>query len=302
MTAEMGVEEVRGRISQRFAQMSPQIRQVAQFVADNPNRVAVSSIRELAALVGAKPNTVVRMAQALGFPSYEAFRRPFRDSVTRGAESFPDRARWLQALAKLNSHGQLYSQMAAASLANVEQLYSGANADDLRAVARRIVRAKTAAVLGLGVCHAPAHSFWYVGRMALDNLVLLPNPSSLPIDDLTRIGKGDVLLAMSFNPYRAEVIEAVAVARRQGATVVAITDSRAAPIAFGAEFVFVAPAQTPQIFSSMVAVTALIETLLAFIIGESDPGVIDKIKDFHRRRFDSGVYRELTGPGAPPNK
>lgn len=288
----MNVGEVRNQLLARFPSMSPQLRRAAQYVLDNPKEVAVSSIRKLADRAEVKPNTLVRLARTLDFAGFEEFRQPFRDSVTEAADSFPDRARWLQELAKFNSHGQLYSQMAAASLSNTEQLFSGTNADELRAVAKRIVGARNAMVLGLGSCYALAYSFWYVGRMALENLMLLPNQGSLPVDDVARIGKGDVMVVMSFNPYRSEVLQAAQIAKRQKATVVAVTDSRASPIAFGADFVFVAPTRTPQFFPSTQAASALMETLLAFIIGESDPGVVDRINAFHRRRQEVGAYRE----------
>lgn len=288
----MTVEEVRNQILAEFPAMSPQLRRAAQYVLDNPNGVAVSSIRKLADAAKIKPNTLVRLARILGFAGFEEFRQPFRDSVTGAVDSFPDRARWLQALAKFNSHGQLYSQMAAASLANIEQLFSNTSTDQLRAVAKQIVKAPNTMIVGLGSCYALAYSFWYVGRMALDSLVLLPNHGSLPVDDVARISKEDVLIVISFNPYRSEVIQSVQLAKRQGATVVAITDSQASPIAFQADYVFVSPTRTPQFFPSTQAPSALLETLLAFIIGESDPKVIDRINAFHRRRQDMGAYRE----------
>ena len=38
-----------------------------------------------------------------------------------------------------------------------------------------------------------------------------------------------MLIAMTFKPYRREVVEAVAVAREQGVAVIGISDSPAAP-------------------------------------------------------------------------
>jgi DNA-binding MurR/RpiR family transcriptional regulator len=286
------VEQICNRIMKQLPEMSPQVRQAAQYVLDNPNGVAVSSMRSLAGAAGVKPNTLVRMARMLDFSTYEEFRRPFRDSVCDGVESFPDQARWLQSLARTRSHGQLFSQMAASALANVEQLFSGTSADELRSAARHIVRSRHTSVLGLGTCYSLAHGFWYVGRMALDNLELVPNQGTLPIDDVVKMGRNDVLLAMSFDPYRNEVVQAVQLAKQLDAKVVVVTDSRASPLAFAADYVFVAPTRTPQFFPSTVAAAELLETLIAFIIAESDQSVIGRINDFHRRRIESGVYYE----------
>lgn len=289
----MVVEQIRDRIVDKLAEMSPQVRRAAQYVLDNPNVVAVNSIRSLATAAGVKPNALVRMAQLIGFSSFEEFRQPFRENVSKGIKSFPDQARWLQSLAKTKSHGQLFSQMAAATLSNIEKLFSGTNADELRVVAKHIIKSGKTSVLGLGTGYALAHGFWYVAQMALDNLELVSSHGTLPIDEVVKMKPNDVLMAISFDPYRNEIVQAVRLAKKLGVTVVTITDSLASPLALGADYVFIAPTQTPQFFPSAVASAELLETLIAFIIAESDQGVVSRINDFHRRRLESGVYHQI---------
>ena len=49
--------------------------------------------------------------------------------------------------------------------------------------------------------------------MALENIVALPRDGSEPVDGLLRAGPGDCLIAMTFKPYRREVVEAVEAAK-----------------------------------------------------------------------------------------
>jgi DNA-binding MurR/RpiR family transcriptional regulator len=79
-------------------------------------------------------------------------------------------------------------------------------------------------------------------------------------------------------------------AREQGVAIIAVTDSRSAPIAIGAQHVFVLPTDSPQFFTSMVAVAALIETIMAFVIADAGADVVASIEKFHQRRHDLGVY------------
>ena len=287
-------EAILDRLLDGLAEMSPQVRKAAHYVLDNPNEVGLSSIREVAEAAEVKPNTLVRMARAIGLDGFEALRRPFRDNLRNGRESFPDRARWLQAIAKGGRHGGLFSEMAAANLTNIEQLYSATSAGEVKAAADLIVDSRTTYVLGVGAAYALAHNFAYLARMALDNVVAVPRDGSLPIDDIAKAGPRDVLLAMTFTPYRSEVIDATRSAMDQGASVVALTDSRASPIAFEAEHAFVLGTGTPQFFPSTLAAAALLETLIAFMVADADPKVIANIDRFHRRRFDLGVYWKET--------
>lgn len=285
-------EAILNRLAEHMGEMSPKLRRAAHYVLTNPNEVGVQSMRQLAASAEVTPNTLVRLAKAIGFDGYREFCEPFRNRLIKGGENFPDRARWLQALSESGSHGHLYSQLAAAGLSNTEQLFSNTTADELKLAADEIVAAKTAYVLGVGSVYSLAHIFWYVGRMAVDNLVQVPRTGNIPIDDIARIGPEDVLLATTISPYRSEVVRAVELAVRRGANVIAITDSRASPIARMADRTFVIPTSTPQFFPSLSAGFLIMEALLAFVVADADPKVIANIEGFHRFRYETGVYTE----------
>ncbi|MDA0701633.1 MAG: MurR/RpiR family transcriptional regulator [Proteobacteria bacterium] len=278
------------RLADAMPGMSPQLRKAAQYVLDNPNDVGVSSIREIADVAAVSPNTLVRMARAVGFEGYEEFRHPFREALRAGRESFPDRARWLQSIARGGRHGPLYRDMAASSFDNVERLFAGTSAEEIKRAADCIVAARKTYVLGVGIGHALAQSFAYLARMAIEDAVAIPREGGVPIDDVARAGPGDVLLALTFKPYRTEVVEAVHAARDQGVTVVAISDARSSPILLAADHGFVVPTETPQFFTSTVAVMALLEAIMAFVVADADPAVVANIERFHRRRQDFGVY------------
>lgn len=87
-------------LATELEELTPELRKAASYVLENPNDVGVSSIREIADAAGVKPNTFVRMARSVGFEGYEDFRHPFREAIRSRGTDFPDRARWLQSLAK----------------------------------------------------------------------------------------------------------------------------------------------------------------------------------------------------------
>ncbi len=278
------------QLSKELAQLSPELRKAASYVLENPNDVSVSSIREIADAANVKPNTFVRMARTIGFEGYEDFRRPFREEIRQGRESFPDRARWLQSLAKGGRLDGLYSRMAAASIANIEDLFSNAEAPSLNAAAQEIVGARATYVLGVGIANALARNFAYLAGMAVGTVSSIPRDGSPPVDGLVRAGEGDVLIAMTFKPYRREVVEAVQAAVEQGVTIIGISDSLASPVLRQAKHRFVVPVDTPQFFTSTVALSAFLETLMAFVIADADPEVIANIERFHQRRHELGIY------------
>ena len=297
LPADAPPEAVLDALSQSLDVLTPELRKAAAYVLENPNDIGVSSIREIADAALVKPGSFMRMARAIGFDGYDDFREPFREEIRRGASPFPDRARWLQSLAKGGKLGSLYADMAESAIDNIEQSFAAADAERLKAAADAIVDADHVYVLGVGINHALARNFSYLASMAMDRVEAIPRPGSVAVDDLARAGERDVLIAMTFKPYRREVVEAVTIAREQSVAVIGMSDSPASPIVAGSEHGFVVQSETPQFFPSTVATVALLETLMAFVIADARPEVIASIKRFHERRHALGIY--LEGRGGP---
>ena len=278
------------RINNEYEQYSPKLKRAAVYLLDNADEIGLNSMRRVAADAGVAPNTLLRLVRDLGFDDYEQFRTPFRERLRREIDRFPDQARWLQSLARGGRHGQLFSGMAESGLANIENLFANVDADEVHRAAERIDHARRVYVFGVGFSAALAHYFWYIAHMGAANFILVPQQGSLPIDDLVAIQSDDVLVTMTFTPYRREVVELTRYAHEQGASVIAISDSRGSPIMRYAAHGFVTPMETPQFFPSLVAVTALLETLLAFIVADAEEQVVAEIERLHRVRHETGVY------------
>ncbi|MEM7321823.1 MAG: MurR/RpiR family transcriptional regulator [Actinomycetota bacterium] len=279
------------RMNAALDDLSPQMRQAATYLLENPSEIAVTSMRGIADAAGVKPNTLVRMAKALGFAGYEELREPFRQQAAETNLSFPDRARFLRSIDEGGRYGALLADMAKAALGNVEALFADVAADDLKKAAELIGGSRRTHVLGVGTARPLAENFAYVAGMAVDNISAIPS-LGLAIDDVARMGPEDVLLAMTFSPFRSETVEAVRRADAEGATIIAITDSWAAPIVAPATMTFIVPDDSPLPFSSGIAAVALLESLLAFVMADARTDVVTAIDTFHSNRRDAGIYTD----------
>jgi len=285
-------EAVLDRLAEAHADLPPQLKKAATWVLENAASVSVSSVREIAEAAEVKPNTLVRMARAIGFDGFEDFREPFRAEVRAGRESYTDRARWLQDLAEGGKRDRLFADMSTASMNNVEALFSSTDTASIRAAARDILSARATFILGMGIANPLARNFAYLASMAVDTVSAIPQDGALPVDALARAKPGDILLAMTFKPYRRDVVEAVQVAHDQGLGIIALSDSPASPILRDARHGFLVPVDTPQFFTSTVALSAFLEALMAFVIAEAGENVVSSIDRFHQRRQELGIYLE----------
>ena len=278
------------RLTEEWDALTPEAQKAARYVLENPNDVGVSTVREIAEAANVKPNTFVRMARQVGFEGYEDFRAPFRESIRKGAVSFPDRARWLQDIRKSGDLGALYAEMVEGSIRNLEETFAGIDAEALKSAAEAIWASRQVFTLGVGVNNANARNFTYLASTGMVQFYAIPRPGSTPTDDLAWADNRDVLIAMSVRPYRTEVVAAIEVAREQNMTIIGLSDSPASPINRAADHGFVVAVDTPQFFPSSVSTIALLETLLSFVIAVASDEIVERVEKFHDRRHQLGIY------------
>lgn len=284
------LKDLLAHITQRYPELSPQLRQAAKIVLERPEDVALRSMRALAGEAGVPPSTMVRLAKALDQPSYEAFRRVFQEALRTSGTDFVARAEWLQRLPEGGRASGVVGGMAEAILSNVETAFRGNEPATLAAAAEQLRTARSAFVVGVGGMHAPAAYFHYVARMTRPNVVLAQPLMASMVDELAGIGTKDVALVLSVAPYAAQSVETATFAKASGAHVIAVTDSRTAPLAPLADTLLLVPTATPQFFPSQAATIALLETLIALLVSSGDKAVLARLEEVEQHRHRAGVY------------
>ena len=89
-------------IAARGDALPKRLRQCADYVTANPDRVAVSTVAELAQAAEVQPSAVMRFCQELGFSGFSQMQRLFREEYSR---KWPDYATRLQNLRRTGEDG-----------------------------------------------------------------------------------------------------------------------------------------------------------------------------------------------------
>jgi len=281
--------EILQELTALFPDFSPRLRQAARYVLDQPEDVAILTMRALAGNADVAPSTMVRLAQRAGFASYEEFRLPFEQAI-RQRGSFSDRARSILLSAAESGTGAIIAEVACAGINNIEKAISADQAAELERAARLIGSARRVYVVATSALHHIAAYFFAVARLASDNMVLADPIGGPQIDDLNGIGKGDVLLSIAFEPYAQSNVATVDFAKQRKAKVIAITDSRASPIAAQAAALLLVPVAGPQFFPSQIGVVTLLEALIALVVADGGRKSLARIKMIEKYRRSADVY------------
>jgi DNA-binding MurR/RpiR family transcriptional regulator len=207
--------------------MPKRLRQCADFIVQNPDRVAVSTVAELAAAAEVQPSAMMRFCQELGFSGFSAMQRLFRDDYSR---KWPDYSTRLQ---NLRASGEsrpevLLAEFVEAGRASLEKLMTTVDPAALDRAVETLAAASTLHLVGFRRSYPIASYLAYAFEKMAIPCVLHSGVGLLASGHAVR--DGDAVLAISFAPYSAETVAFVAAAGAAGRPAVAITDSLSSPL------------------------------------------------------------------------
>ena len=252
------------RIKRESANMTENRRAIVDYLAKNWAEAAFLSARRLAEETDTSESMVVRAAYQLGYDTYGDLQAELQQMVMKG----------LNKLSLLDAHDEVipsdddcYIERLAQREAN--SLQSVANTIDRRSLERAgelISEAPRIAVIGWRNAGAIAALLSSHLHELLHNVVNhRPHYSHLG-EVLLGMEPGDALIAVSFRRYARQTVEAARLARKQGLSVIAITDSITSPIA---EHATVAVPVSPvgvSFTNSHVTTVFVINLLLQFVV------------------------------------
>ncbi len=203
------------------------LKQCADYVAANMDRIAVSTVAEMAEAAGVQPSAFMRFCQILGFSGYSEMQRLFRDSYVGG---WPDYSTRLDHLREMGEHNgaRLLAEFVEAGRSSLENLLKTLDPQSLEEAVDVMAAANLVHIIGLRRSFPVASYIAY----ALEKMQVPAMLHSVAgrLDSSAAIRHGDALLAITFSPYSAETLDLVETVRSRGVPVVAITDAAVNPL------------------------------------------------------------------------
>jgi DNA-binding MurR/RpiR family transcriptional regulator len=107
-------------------------------------------------------------------------------------------------------------------------------------------------------------------------------------DRLIDLGVSEILVVFDYRRYQPDTIAFAEAAARQGTPILLFTDPWVSPIADVAEHVLISDVAAPSPYDSIVAATALVETVIVGLINELGEEAQDRIAAVERTREQFG--------------
>ena len=290
LTETTNYHELIEQLTQSYPRLSPQLQKTAAYILENPGNVATLSMRKIAANVGVPPPTLPRLAQSLGFDTYESFRDIYRHKLQNQNKGYSEQAGLLQRYQQENDLTPLLAAFEKANMDNIGYLFSSIDPTEINRISDIILAARKVFIIGMQASYAVAEYLHYVGRMAYPNWQLISNRNADMAEQLLGLRSEDVIIVIASEPCARESIICAQYAKDKNATVIGITNSRITSLAARSTHVLTVPMKSPQYFDSFVTKFALVELLVGTVVAKGKQNVISNIAEVEQCRNDLGEY------------
>ena len=263
--APTSVEEFRARLSVQLDAMPRRLRQCADYIAAHSDRIAVSTVAELAAGAEVPPSALIRFCQIMGFSGFSEMQRLFREAYAPGWPDYSTRLKNLKE-SGAGSPSALLAEFVDAGRLSLEALTTSVDEVALNRAVALLTQAETVHVVGLRRAFPVATYLAYVfEKMAVP--CMLHNGIG-KLDHRFALRPGDAVLAITFAPYSEETIQLAQDAQGRGLPVVALTDCLTSPLVRSSDAILTVTEVDFGAFRSLSATLAL-AIALAVAVGSA---------------------------------
>lgn len=262
------IEEFESRMVEVAPGLPKRLRQCAEYVAANPDRIAVTTVADLAESAGIQPSAVMRFCKALGFAGFSDLQRLFRTAYSGRFPDFNARMGELRAEGA-GSPSALLAEFIEAGRISLEKLSTTVDRGNLEEAVDLLSKAPVIHLVGLKRSFpVVAYLSYAFERLGIPAIL---HTGAGKLDQRQTIRRGDVMVAVAFSPYTQETLELARYAAHHGNRVIAITDSLTSPLRQLNVLPLTVSEADIGIFRALSATLALAITLAAAVGTVRDP-------------------------------
>lgn len=265
-------------------------RLIAHFILDYYDKAAFMTASRLGQTVNVSESTVVRFAAELGFDGYPSMQKALQEMIRNKLTS-------IQRIEVSNDrigNQDVLSMVLQSDIEKIRMTLEETDRTSFRAAVDAILDAKRIYILGVRSAAALASFLGFYFNLIFDNMVLVNTSSGSEIfEQLLRVGSEDVVIGISFPRYSSRTVKAMRFARDRGATVVALTDSPASPLADIATHSLLAKSDMASFVDSLVAPLSLVNALIVAVGRKKNEDVEQTFVNLEKVWSEYGVYEKV---------
>jgi DNA-binding MurR/RpiR family transcriptional regulator len=255
-----GSEDVIDELRRQYDRLTQSQKRIAEYIVDHPDRVAFSTVDQMAGQLGVNPSTIVRFTYRLGLKGFpdlqERTRQLVRGQLSAASEIVNENS------VLVHLEGTAFGTSLGQDLQNLRRTISALKAEDLQRASDMIAAARKVYVVGAFNAYSVA---FFLG-LALDrirgNITVWSGDMTLQASQLLGLGPDDCLIAFTSAPYAVSTQRVAQLAKEAKAKLIAITDTPISAVGQIADVILAAASSGAGLQNSFVAAMAVANALL----------------------------------------
>ena len=287
-------QELIQRLNHSGKKLSKSHRRIAECIVTHYDKVVFMTASKLGEYVGVSESTVVRFAAALGYSGYPQLQKALQELLRHrltASQRFE--------LTNDMDHVQVLNKVLKADIQNIRSTLDEIDISSFERAIDMILQARQIYVMGLRSSAPIAEFFVHYLKFIFSNVRVVTSGVSDVFEQLSRIGEGDLLIGISFPRYASRSIEAMDFARKQGASLIAITDGPLSPLHSTEDICLMAKSDMSSFVDSFAAPLSLINALIVALGQRRRTEVSEYFNKMEKIWAEYDVYlaknAELTG-------
>ena len=264
-------------------------KKIAEYIMTRYDKAAFMTASKLGTIVGVSESTVVRFATELGFEGYPELQRALKEYTSNKLTT-------VQRIDVMNdqlSGNDVYEKVLNMDIDKIRKTLEEGDRDEFYRTVDALCAAKNIYVIGARSAAVLARFLSFYFNMMFDNVKLVHTTSTSEMfEQILNIGENDIMIGISFPRYSTHTVKAFRYAHEQGAKVIAITDSKASPLAEYADNMLLARSDMVSFADSLVAPMSVINALIVAVGMRKSDYVVKNYERLNAVYDEVEVYEE----------
>lgn len=252
---------------------------VLRCMLDEPNETAVKSISEIALENDINISSITRLAQKLGFDGFPALKEIFRSSLKQHKGYYSEQVKKFLNKRYIGQNGKmsLLERVIQDEWSNVMLMADAFDKQRFANIIKLMGNAQRIFIVGLRSSYPLAHYLGFYLKMIRDRVTLIGRAGHTLAEDLSTLKPGDLLIAISVNPYTKDTVKACRFGKHQAVDIIVITDNLSSPLAMETDNFLIVSSERDYFFSPMAAAMICVETLLSELVKQLGDKAIQRL-------------------------
>lgn len=248
-------------IQTNFHKLSKGQKIIAQYIMSNYDKAAFMTAAKLGDRVGVSESTVVRFANTIGYTGYPQLQKQLQEMVKTKLTT----VQRIEMSSDYTNKNSILKNILKSDMENIRETMEEIDSTIFEQSVKSISEAKSIYIIGLRSSTALAEFLGFYLNLIRDNVHVVTYTIGDIFEQLFRIDKDDLVIAIAFPRYSSRTIKALEYAKSRDAKAIVVTDSMLSPLCANADYTLIAKSNMESFVDSIVAPLSVLNALIVAV-------------------------------------